>query len=431
MICQILCIICLALTGTAQGIAMEQILEIRENGGSRKMRVLLWTGISVITGSINVIVNNQFSTISLRNFIQYSLSILLCHLFYKDRFWKKLTAIVLTIFAFSTSELLFLLTFLFDNISLDMFMDFTTNTTAFMIGMAAVISCISMQIVVYFWKKVFKEGRTMKYGMFFALYFLYKMTGMVYLQMAIWENVNVQYYSINMLLAFVCTLTLLVVIFNQAEREAVESKLSKMKIIRELEQKHYQEIRKKRESINGIIKDNRMMLYRVREKLNQECVGSAIAELERFLERVGNTKEYPFCSIPVVNTVLTEKQHICKKHNVKININIDITEDVTVNQIDLCSIFANLLDNAIHATKKMNTEKAYIALSAGIVGRYLIIKCENSRIEEEKDIIEGTGYGLKILKEIAKRYNGDFRINKQTDLFETQMILDIIQTKEV
>lgn len=431
MICQLCCVLFLTLTGTVQGMAMEKILKIKDNYITKKVRLISWTGLSLLTGSINVFVNNQFSTISLRNIIQYSISILLCHLFYTDKFWKKLTAIVLTIFAFSTSELLFLITFLFENIQLEMFMDFTTEATAFIIGIAALFSSISMQIVVFIWKKVFKEGQTMKYGMYFAIYFFYKLAGMVYLQMAIWENSNIHYYSINMLLAFVCILTLLVIIFSQAEKEQIERKLTTLKLIKKLEDNYYREISKKRNEIAQILKDNKNILINVKEQLDKVYIDNAAGELERLLKRVEETKEYPFCESPIINTVLTEKQKICEKKNIQLNINISTIETKTINHIDMCSIFANVLDNAIRATEKLETSEAVIDLLVRMSGKYLIIKCKNSTLKEPAEIPEGTGYGLKIIKGIAQRYDGDFRIKYEQNIYEVQVILDTTKEQEV
>ena len=77
-----------------------------------------------------------------------------------------------------------------------------------------------------------------------------------------------------------------------------------------------------------------------------------------------------------------------------------------MQKIDICSVFGNLLDNAIRASLqyKTNKDEPEIYLTAGAKGDYLIIKCKNSSMKPG-DKPDGTGYGLKILKEIALKYD--------------------------
>ena len=64
-----------------------------------------------------------------------------------------------------------------------------------------------------------------------------------------------------------------------------------------------------------------------------------------------------------------------------------------------------------------------IRLAARTAGNYLIIKCENPPAEAPGRIPEGTGYGLKILQDMAKRYEGDFRTDYRDYLFTAQLSL--------
>ncbi len=84
----------------------------------------------------------------------------------------------------------------------------------------------------------------------------------------------------------------------------------------------------------------------------------------------------------------------------------------------------NLLDNAIRACHQYKTTstEAEIHLTTGVKGEYLIIKCKNSSMKPG-DKPDGSGYGLKILKEIALKYQGDFHVEYHERVFEAQIIL--------
>ncbi len=84
------------------------------------------------------------------------------------------------------------------------------------------------------------------------------------------------------------------------------------------------------------------------------------------------------------------------------------------------------MDNAIRECKKAQAEaekRPFIILSGKISQNYLVFKCENSIYSPMSLKPEGTGYGLKILKDLANRYSGDFFTKRNDNLFIAQLSL--------
>ena len=100
--------------------------------------------------------------------------------------------------------------------------------------------------------------------------------------------------------------------------------------------------------------------------------------------------------------------------------------------LDLVRVFTNILDNAIEANEKLGKDtKRYIKLSSKAEGNYLYIKAENPsvvtdnsgefRTNKKKKKLHG--YGLIILNDIAKSYDGTFSVENQDNIFTALLAL--------
>ena len=99
------------------------------------------------------------------------------------------------------------------------------------------------------------------------------------------------------------------------------------------------------------------------------------------------------------------------------------SEVCSVAPLDLCSMFSNLLDNAIRACEELPEDKRIIDLSARNQGDYLLIRCDNPALEHPGNQPQGTGYGKKILRDIAERYHGEFQTSFADGVFTARLIL--------
>ncbi len=143
-----------------------------------------------------------------------------------------------------------------------------------------------------------------------------------------------------------------------------------------------------------------------------------------------------YCGHPVVNAVMCKKSVIASDFGIDMNIEVYINENTVVKSIDLCSIFSNLIDNAIEACNNIidSSLKKYIDVKAGLKQEYLIIKISNSKSNEIK-VIDGKivtskpdfskhGLGLSIVKEIALKYEGAFSTNYSENEFIATVLLN-------
>lgn len=422
---QILCIIFLTIPSTFQGLALEQMLD-PDNGKSKKwIRVLSWTFLYGICVVFKILTNNPNSDKMISLVISFLLQALALGYFYKNPVWQKILSMFALFSGVSFSEIGLVVVIQVVDIYSMMQWDYTRIEMVVACIVGAIFSIIGIMLVSFIWKFAFHKGKTTKYLWVYIIYAIYQSTSVSFMKYAIVDgNVN---YSIICAVAvsLICNLVLLFVVFNQAERESLKEKYKEIQQKARLEQIHYQEMLHRREALANISQKNNQAIRSIQSFLKNNEKEKAEAELVALLQQVDATKEYEYCSIPIINVILSEKQKECQKEKIKFEVDLNLPEQLNIKQMDLCSIFSNLLDNAIRASsqmmKKAERYTCSIALKANISGNYLIIKCINSALREPGIIPEGTGYGLRILGDIAKRYKGDFRTSYNDGIFSAQL----------
>lgn len=137
----------------------------------------------------------------------------------------------------------------------------------------------------------------------------------------------------------------------------------------------------------------------------------------------------------IVNAILNTKLSAAKKQGIKTLCNT--VKDFHIKQIeeiDLCHLLGNLLDNAIEAAVKCPQGKTkYIEIFITERNQILLITVKNSYNQEELPPTLQTskfnkidhGFGIKTIKRIAKKYDGFADFYTENDLFCCNVTLQI------
>lgn len=138
----------------------------------------------------------------------------------------------------------------------------------------------------------------------------------------------------------------------------------------------------------------------------------------------------------VLDVILTTKSQQCQKRGIILQAMVegDVLSNIHVK--DICSLFGNILDNAIEATQQVrNKDKRLINLSVRRQKQFIMIECENyseKTVEIEKTrALPGTtkgdkirhGFGLKSIKKVAEKYGGVMTIASQDGWFKVKVLL--------
>lgn len=122
-----------------------------------------------------------------------------------------------------------------------------------------------------------------------------------------------------------------------------------------------------------------------------------------------------FCKHDALNAIIGYYYEEALKNNIRCEWKVIIENNVTISDIDLCSVIGNILDNAIHGCMTVEENKRHINVSADTETNgdiYIVAtnsfdgtvkKINDKYISTKKN---GNGIGLESIKATVKKYNG-------------------------
>ena len=425
---QLICAAAQIMSVIVSGTCIEELLTGRDDRGTKRMRVAVWS----IWGSVPVIIKCMFVCspfyYSVINPVLIMLGYVLVPVyFYRDKVQIRVLHVSMIVLQRILADTI--LFGIFGNVknTEHLNISFASPYMAERVVMAATLGiCLNFLYTVIVIELRKKKSHTTSSA------WLAVMLQMVFVAFIFcvvkWLHVGnddfVVYFSS---LCIYCILLFLVVMLyvGQLEKRETQDRVLRLQRENELRKAHYEQIEIRRREMAKLRSSYGTTLTSILNLLEQ----GEKAEVEKLLKdlsvQISATKEYPFCAVPIVNAILTEKQKVCEEEGISQNINLMIPEETGIAELDLCMIFGNLMDNAIRACKEMKAhgKPSDIRLNGGIVREYLIIKCTNTALENRKNKIWGTGYGHKILADIAKKYDGDFQTLYEGKMFSAQICL--------
>lgn len=150
----------------------------------------------------------------------------------------------------------------------------------------------------------------------------------------------------------------------------------------------------------------------------------ALEILNKTGDSVFGTTKNSICSNEIISTIIYIKQQSANEKNVDLSVNVDEQSVVRIAEYDLCRLLHNLIDNSINAADKSSEDKKS-EININIEDAEIVITTKNTFIGDTKPKKNDKdhGYGSTIIKEICKKYNGDysFRIENNNYLTFTKI----------
>lgn len=260
-----------------------------------------------------------------------------------------------------------------------------------------------------------------RFRKFYLLFIIFPVSWLLIIQYILLSLPDIVFYT-AMLLGFLSCFALLYYTLEQEKKTALEQELRDIRHTMELEQSHYRAMEERREELARIRHDfnNQLaVIGRLVESGEKEDAGQMIRCMAEDIDR---TKENPYCTIPVVNAVLQEKAQICMQKHIDLKVELEMPENLSVEPLHLCSIFANLLDNAIRAAQHCGIADPSVSVTGRMDGDYLFIKTVNPSKPPEP-VSAGHGCGSRILKDLSDRYGGGYHTAYENGLFTANVSL--------
>ena len=192
------------------------------------------------------------------------------------------------------------------------------------------------------------------------------------------------------------------------------------------------------ESLKAAIEEARQARHDLRHQL---CQLAALAE-EGNLEKIkvylsGAVSRIPslemhFCENRAADSVVGYYCALAKRENIPYSVQIDLPECLPVDEINLCLVLSNLLENALEASLRTAPARRRIKLTAYLHGNSLaLIQVENTYdgvIREKGGVFQsskrkGDGVGLQSVRHIAEKSGGVNTVTYQDGQFCVKVML--------
>ena len=160
-----------------------------------------------------------------------------------------------------------------------------------------------------------------------------------------------------------------------------------------------------------------------------------VAEAQKYIGKLDDTLNKSvvekYCENYIINAILSAYINKAKKEQIEVTHELVIPEDIAVDNIELGLIFANAIDNAINACKKIeNPENRSIRIVCREHCGQMYIRICNPfvgevRFDGEYPVASSAdhGIGTRSIAAIAEKYNGVFSFAAQDGVFKTTVTL--------
>lgn len=255
------------------------------------------------------------------------------------------------------------------------------------------------------------------------------------------------YYSYKEILIFIAItsflLLILILVFELRYYSymSLERERAEQKYLADINEK-YNEMRTIKHDMNNHLA---AILFLMDEGKNDEAK-KYIRELTGVTSKTANIRK---TGMKALDLLLWNKVSLASTKNIDIEMQLDDEySEISISEYEMCSMFANIIDNAIEAVEKLKTldrdtketsgdekkESRKIILRTSRQMEMMCVFCENPYAETKKENgnfvstkkdAENHGLGLKQIRRIAEKHGGTMNIDDRDGVFRLSVIMNV------
>lgn len=249
------------------------------------------------------------------------------------------------------------------------------------------------------------------------------------LLLSLWQKDSVTNIFMNIMvllldISIFCMITAL--ISSHEHQKRIAGKMAAIEKQLETEREEYESMRRTVELGRQYRHDMRHH-FSVIQGMLQEGSNPQVEEyLVGLNGRLDKTEKTEYCKNTTINALLSVYGERARSNGIAFDVHISLPEVPFVDEIDLCSVISNAVDNAVNACMKLSGgEKKIEVITEYTEGRLSVtvknpIECEPLLDADGFPVFEKTerhGYGLLSMQHIAQKYGGMIKILADDDVF--------------
>ncbi len=160
-------------------------------------------------------------------------------------------------------------------------------------------------------------------------------------------------------------------------------------------------------------------------------------ETKRYLneleENLDSVDTYVKSGNLMTDAILNSKLTLAKQKKIRVNCKAVLPKEISIEDVDLCVLLGNLLDNALEACDVIVAEDRFLRIYMVVNRRQLYISIQNSAKEDlsfnERNYISqkrgSHGLGMKRVKALVDKYEGYLTLANEPGVFAAEVTLPL------
>lgn len=190
-------------------------------------------------------------------------------------------------------------------------------------------------------------------------------------------------------------------------------------------------------------KDNNQEMAKFRHDWNNHMIvmqdlfeQGKFEEVQKYFEGLPQTKSVTKTKLltgnETVDTILATKADLLTRYEIKVKLDGSLERLKQMEPVDICILFANLLDNAIEALRQYEDERILLIKATESLGAMMLVMenpisgelvWEGEKLKTTKSDTERHGMGLRNVEEVVTKYRGECEIAVEGDMFIVKIML--------
>ena len=203
----------------------------------------------------------------------------------------------------------------------------------------------------------------------------------------------------------------------------------------EFQRENYKALNEAIQNIYALRHDTRHHISFIKTMIEEKNYHKALEYIQQFNQHEINKTIPTLCENFTADSIIKYYMSIAMKKGIEFKTKLTIPEEIDINNLDLCIVLGNCLENAIDACDRIiDTRKKYIYFQSKILGSHIIFKITNSFNGEvlsfDKSLMStkekrGHGIGLANVRNTVNKYKGSLDFKYSEDEFNVDIVMNI------
>lgn len=237
--------------------------------------------------------------------------------------------------------------------------------------------------------------------------------------LAIYEKYFIAGFTV-VIVMIVSSVIMMVIKSNSANYYKTLARVNEHYLYAQLEHfRAYQQTQRETKRLRHDMKNHMLCIHDLYDKGEYDKLGDYLHGLK---DTVSSIDRELHIGNDVADAIINEKNTIAKAKGIEIHIEGSMVEITEIAPIDICTIFANALDNCLEALEKFEISKPFIELSVkrenklvllsfiNAIGSEVVLDCDKTLMTTKKDM-DNHGFGLENIRITAEKYKGNSKFS--------------------